>query len=464
MTFRYTRFLLCAALASSLACGEDLEAAPDAGPAQADANVGEDESLLHIGLGTVASDSDIEVEIPDNAIGFHVIVQSSAGGAVGIRSITGPNGELLATDYVPDQAPAPMLQVPDGIATATIPQSSHPAAIPVSAGTWTLQFSGAGTLTASVFVRLAADGEFHGGTLDLTVYIPEGLTISDPDPEHVVSAASAATDNAVAARIDSFFATLEELFGIGRGAVRFVGIDAEFRSIAYDQLGAVLENTSGNGPTGAHVVFLNELTFQGSPLWGTSSGLPGTATSTGHSRSGVALDISLGFGAIADGKTMVHELGHFAGLFHTTDPSGVYPDTLSDTPTCVNTANVLSCPDRNNIMFFAFWGASGGVDIQTSEHQRRIMHASPLYRASESASATRALARSPLNAFAAEVPSQVEMQLFAGLCGAELQRGNAPQFSSDSADELRSIAGDAAKPKILRQRARAALSTLSMGR
>ncbi len=40
-------------------------------------------------------------------------------------------------------------------------------------------------------MQVTSDGAFHDGSLDLHVYVPLGLPIQDPEPEHVVSAASA---------------------------------------------------------------------------------------------------------------------------------------------------------------------------------------------------------------------------------------------------------------------------------
>lgn len=86
---------------------------------------------------------------------------------------------------------------------------------------------GGQTAHARAFVRTTVDGEFHGGTLDVRVYIPDGLTIADPMPAHAITAATAATDPCVTARVDSFFTTLEQLFHLGRGKVEFVALPAE---------------------------------------------------------------------------------------------------------------------------------------------------------------------------------------------------------------------------------------------
>ena len=99
----------------------------------------------------------------------------------------------------------------------------------------------------------------------------------------------------------------------------------------------------------------------------------------GHSLAGIVVDISLGFPAAADGMTMVHELGHFMGLFHTTELNRNFHDGLTDTPECAGTA--ATCPDGTNIMFVLFYGATGGIGLTTSPQQRRVIWGSPLYNA-----------------------------------------------------------------------------------
>ncbi len=83
----------------------------------------------------------------------------------------------------------------------------------------------------------------------------------------------------------------------------------------------------------------------------------------------------------ADGlaSSLAHEIGHFLGLYHTSEKLGAAHDPLDDTPTCTNS---LSCTDefKRNIMSSSFWlaGASPASRNQFSEKQGNIMRGHPL--------------------------------------------------------------------------------------
>ena len=285
------------------------------------------------------------------------------------------------TDFVPVGHAAPIGSSPYGVIAVAVPQTSAQVAMPIEPGDWTLVFATpAGRVTrARAYLRTSVDGEFHGGTLSVRIYIPDGLVIQDPEPAHAITAAMAATDPCVAARVDSFFATLEKLFDLGRGNVEFIAIGSAFDAIESDaaRLGALAETVAPSAGFAAHFVWTTRVELFGTRVWANSAWVPGTATYAGHALSGIAVDVSAGKPAAADGMTMLHELGHFLGLFHTTEANPAIHDPLSDTPTC--TSNASTCPDARNIMFPLFWGATGGVGLEATAQQRRVVHGSPLY-------------------------------------------------------------------------------------
>src|SRR5699024_1950430 len=95
----------------------------------------------------------------------------------------------------------------------------------------------------------------------------------------------------------------------------------------------------------------------GSDLAGITGGLPGPVALHANEASGVALSMELlPFYRCPEqvAKILVHELGHYLGLRHTSSWPSLGFDPLDDTPECsqsVFTSNSNDCPDAYNMMF-----------------------------------------------------------------------------------------------------------------
>ena len=116
-----------------------------------------------------------------------------------------------------------------------------------------------------------------------------------------------------------------------------------------------------------------------SGVLGVSAGIPGAPGI--HGSPGTGLVFSAGpLGNSRNnrmvGQTMAHELGHFVGLFHTTERMGGGTDQLDDTPICEEISDAMAdCPDLSNLMFpVAAW--DGLAEISTG--QASIIRANPL--------------------------------------------------------------------------------------
>lgn len=122
---------------------------------------------------------------------------------------------------------------------------------------------------------------------------------------------------------------------------------------------------------------------------GFAAGVPGFSGVHGTESSGIvatAQNLRADFGsgtpngATYTAKLIAHEVGHFLGLFHTTDRTGEH-DPLGDTPECA--AAVAGgespgyCPDYENLMF---WIGSFEANHKLTPQQIEVIRAHPLVK------------------------------------------------------------------------------------
>lgn len=348
-----------------------------------------------IDLGKKPSGTELSFEIEAGALGFEIVVDAAAGpdAAIGVAELIDPTGAVVIADL----AHSPHRPVGAGVSSLVYPAIGDAAPRTVPAGTWKVKLGGdssdpksgkggpvtpwSGDIHGVVFVQSAVSGAFGGGTLDLDLYIPPGLDAGDG----AIDATSAPNDAALKARIDQMFALESSLYGIGRGEVRYHAVAASVASIAgYDAIDAAnrLATAHGDRPS-AQVVLTNKLEPDGAgsgEISGITNCLPGAVGVPGTPCSAVI--VALRLSVYEDAVTIVHELGHFIGLEHTTEFDDEAFDQLSDTPECTNMSKsaMSSCPDLSNLMFPTSI-AQTERHVVVSPTQARIMHASPLYRA-----------------------------------------------------------------------------------
>ena len=117
---------------------------------------------------------------------------------------------------------------------------------------------------------------------------------------------------------------------------------------------------------------------------GYSMGLPGPYA---HDRGTSAVMVSTELYASGNGdldveglaSSLTHEIGHYLGLYHTSEQNGSNHDPISDTPQCTSSS---SCSEdfRRNLMTSSFWlGATpGSFRNRFTEGQGQIMRGHPL--------------------------------------------------------------------------------------
>lgn len=364
---------------------------PDARPPLPPKKPSLPDSAQSVELGNHRGDEELSFSVPGNTLGFTLSVQANrADEYVQIASLVSPAGDIVLKDGKPRGTEVPTAEGYDGWATASVPQADVYRKSPVEPGVWKLKLfshDNSRLYRVRLTVQRTSDGFFHGGELDLHVYVPEGLMLSQPGPRHEVRIDDAYFDDALNARIDAFYDLLETTVGIGRGNVSFHGIPAKFASIDFTSMElyeAFRETRVEPDAQALHVVFTNEL---GGGALGVAPAIPGNAVETGTSFSAIAVtqfeDSSPGL----DAFTMVHEMGHFGGLSHTTEinddtmpDAGAFYDPLADTPLCdggVTAESIDTCPDISNIMFPTGDQETGVLTVS----QIRVLRGSSVYRA-----------------------------------------------------------------------------------
>ena len=104
---------------------------------------------------------------------------------------------------------------------------------------------------------------------------------------------------------------------------------------------------------------------EGGVVLGISAGVPGPAFVGASYRSGVAIaTFNEAVGKDYFGSTMAHEVGHYLGLFHSSEQGGDLHDTLTDTLD----------DDSTNLMFWAY----SPEEQVISEYQGTVIRSHPL--------------------------------------------------------------------------------------
>ncbi len=221
--------------------------------------------------------------------------------------------------------------------------------------------------------------ETEGGPtlLDLNIYL---VGLDDIG----LTASTAATHD----DFQSILASVDEIFeqaGIALGEIRYMELEQsvvdEYRVIYEEwdiyELIAHSEYPGEDSDSALSVnLFITEQFVY--EAIGLAMGIPGIPGYHESLVSGIALtgqyigdnaDDNL-FTAIA----IAHEVGHFLGLFHTSETDGQTHDGLDDTPECTNLNAYWNCPDVDNVMFpYIDYGT-----VELTPDQSYVMHVNPL--------------------------------------------------------------------------------------
>jgi hypothetical protein len=142
--------------------------------------------------------------------------------------------------------------------------------------------------------------------------------------------------------------------------------------------------TAGAGRAAVNVFFVQTLPSAGGAVLGIAGGIPGPSVAHGTTASGVAVAFDLLPTEQELAAVVAHEVGHYLGLFHTTEVFGISVEPLTDTAVCsfdfdANENGAVEeeeCgeADGDNLMF---WSGSGTT---LSPQQRAVQSTSLVLR------------------------------------------------------------------------------------
>lgn len=222
-----------------------------------------------------------------------------------------------------------------------------------------LQLHGGVAPDEEVTVRLyTRDGAAAGGRIALDFFVADDAVDGDPAPlaDALVVALGRLLARAGLGISDYTVANVHADAAVTTGALRAAGARAQ----------------------ALHVVIVRAIDDgSGGTIAGYSRGLPGPFAAD---RPNAAVLISSEPFASATGTldvaalavTCAHEIGHYLGLYHTSERDGRQHDPIADTPECA--PGQSPCPDADNVMFWT----GGGARSTLTTGQSFIMRLHPL--------------------------------------------------------------------------------------
>lgn len=315
-----------------------------------------DPDLYEQPLGEPSADRN-RFTLDPNAIGAYIAARTpSQFSQPWLRRLAAPSAALVVDGALPSND---AMFIGLGVASMVIPSVQHPEMFPPAEGSWSVFVDDASPSTAvSVLERRTMDGQFHGGVLDVNVFVVPGVG----DVDYIRS------------QVEVGFA---DFAGLQLGEIRFFDApDSLFEINDGNYFDA--QQITASAPVGQAVTLL-AVGYIGGSLEGAAGFSPGApADPIGHGSGSSTLVWWVQNDGFFDSIIVRHETGHYAGLFHTTEFDPSLSDPLDDTPACpfLDFDNFQSCPDFDHVMFPT--GGSGAGIFSPSQVQ--VIQGSAIYR------------------------------------------------------------------------------------
>lgn len=338
-------------------------------------------SSNNVELGATALVSALQpFDVPPNTVSFLVSLEGpDAGINIGelfIAELISPSGVSL----IPFQRGVNFCD--GGMCATLVPRNDSFSA---EAGTWQLSL---GTLDGNLalidFTTLTLNTSMRVGPMpDLSASTPARISVKP-----FVSATTPTLDNMqlIINELIDFGAVNGIIFDVQPFTVisdaRFIMPPGDFQDPLTNELVSMAD------PTQVNLFFVESFAgARGGSLLGLAGGIPGPMGLT-SAFNGVLINATATFTATnlpfwsrTTAEIAFHEMGHYLGLYHTTEQTLGAFDVLSDTPECVDTngnlvADVDECADGLNPMF---WNNDFLTAKETlSAQQRRVLYFAPI--------------------------------------------------------------------------------------
>lgn len=295
----------------------------------------------------------VEFDVADDIVSFAVVAWTNDDVVLQSRNLMGPENRELV-----DERGAGLIRVLDRerVTTVLVPNSDleEAAALP---GHYQIDFCAQQTdgpmlVDATIHVRVLQKIREGGLCLEGRMVLNVHLAPHVYGPMTAEDAEESPYMQEIFERVRDYY---EDQCSIVLEEVRFFDMDDTYALIGSEnELREMFENLSVDAPHAtANVFVVRDLSGIDEWVAGMAGGIPGPPGVGGTPSSGVAFMAQEE--SRVTGDTLAHELGHFFGLYHTTEMNGMSQDQITDTESCVfdpeDPWTMSSCATINNIMF-----------------------------------------------------------------------------------------------------------------